>query len=127
MASEGRASLAATQRSVVRCDRVNPSAGRVVKTSRRNAKGTTSAPRVVTVGEFGRRFNVWTIKDGRRQHEHPAPFPEALANDHILSWSNPGDLVLDPFVGSGTTGKMAVLNGREFIGNGTVTNETYLS
>ena len=38
------------------------------------------------------------------------------AGDHILSWSNPGDTVLDPFVGSGTTGKMAVLNGRSFIG-----------
>jgi DNA modification methylase len=47
---------------------------------------------------------------------HPAAFPEALAADHILSWSNPGDTVLDPFSGSGTTGKMAVLNDREFIG-----------
>ena len=43
-------------------------------------------------------------------------FPEALARDHILSWSNPGDTVLDPFLGSGTTGKMAVLGGRNFIG-----------
>ena len=41
---------------------------------------------------------------------------EALARDHILSWSNPGDVVLDPFLGSGTTGKMAVLTGRQFIG-----------
>ena len=47
---------------------------------------------------------------------HPAPFPEALANDHILSWSNEGDVVLDPFMGSGTTGKMAILNNRNFIG-----------
>ena len=51
-----------------------------------------------------------------RLNRHPATFPEALARDHILSWSNPGDTVLDPFLGSGTTGKMAVLNGREFIG-----------
>ncbi len=45
-----------------------------------------------------------------------AQFPEALARDHILSWSNPGDVVLDPFLGSGTTGKMALLEGRRFIG-----------
>ena len=43
-------------------------------------------------------------------------FPEALARDHILSWSNEGDIVLDPFSGSGTTAKMAKLNGRKFIG-----------
>ena len=47
---------------------------------------------------------------------HPATFPEALARDHILSWSNEGDLVLDPFSGSGTTAKMAKLMGRQYIG-----------
>lgn len=47
---------------------------------------------------------------------HPAPFPESLANDHILSWSNEGDTVFDPFTGSGTTGKMAILTNRNFIG-----------
>jgi site-specific DNA-methyltransferase (adenine-specific) len=49
-------------------------------------------------------------------HKHPAVFPEQLANDHIVSWSNPGDLVFDPFLGSGTTAKMAVVNGRNFLG-----------
>lgn len=48
---------------------------------------------------------------------HPAMFPESLANDHILSWSNPGDLVYDPFMGSGTTAKMAILNNRNYIGS----------
>lgn len=48
--------------------------------------------------------------------KHPATFPEKLANDHILSWSNEGDLVLDPFSGSGTTCKMAKINQRNFIG-----------
>jgi site-specific DNA-methyltransferase (adenine-specific) len=51
------------------------------------------------------------------QSKHPATFPEQLANDHILSWSNPGDLVYDPFLGSGTTAKMALINGRNFIGS----------
>ena len=48
--------------------------------------------------------------------KHPAIFPEQLAQDHIVSWSNEGDVVLDCFMGSGTTGKMAVLNNRKFIG-----------
>ena len=48
--------------------------------------------------------------------EHPAMFPELLAKDHILSWSNEGDLILDPFTGSGTTGKMAKVLNRDFIG-----------
>ena len=47
--------------------------------------------------------------------EHPAIFPEKLAEDHIISWSNEGDTVLDIFSGSGTTAKMAKLNGRNFI------------
>ena len=49
-------------------------------------------------------------------YKHPAIFPEALAHDHIISWSNPGDVVLDPFMGSGTTAKMAKLTGRKYIG-----------
>ena len=52
----------------------------------------------------------------RRALGHPAVFPEALANDHIISWSNPKDTVFDPFMGSGTTAKMAMLNNRKFIG-----------
>ena len=68
--------------------------------------------------EYSRRTNIWRIPIGKNKETqgHPAPFPEQLANDHILTWSNPGDLVLDPFMGSGTTGKMAVINGRKFIG-----------
>jgi DNA modification methylase len=68
--------------------------------------------------EFGRRTNIWRINIGKNLETkgHPAPFPEQLANDHIISWSNPGDLVFDPMTGSGTTGKMAVLNNRDFIG-----------
>lgn len=71
-----------------------------------------------TVAEYGLRFNVWDVMtaNGKKEHSHPAPFPEALARDHILSWSAEGDIVFDPFLGSGTTGKMAVLNGRNFIG-----------
>lgn len=59
--------------------------------------------------------NVWDAANGG-DGLHPAPFPEAIARDHILSWSNPGDVVLDPFSGSGTTAKMARETGRRFIG-----------
>jgi DNA modification methylase len=47
---------------------------------------------------------------------HPAIFPEQLAGDHIISWSNEGDIVMDIFSGSGTTHKMALINNRRFIG-----------
>ena len=69
------------------------------------------------------RTNVWSYAVGlggttsdKIAFQHPAVFPEKLAEDHILSWSNPGDLVLDPMCGSGTTGKMALLHDRQFIG-----------
>ena len=69
------------------------------------------------VASHKQHANIFTYDVGKNDKTiHNAPFPEQLAQDHIISWSNPGDLVLDPFVGSGTTGKMAVLNGRDFIG-----------
>jgi len=63
--------------------------------------------------------NVWELNSSSQageRHRHPAPFPEALARDHIISWSNKGDVVLDPMCGSGTTLKMARQTGRYFIG-----------
>lgn len=62
------------------------------------------------------KSNIWEIAIARNKTEHPAVFPEKLAHDHILSWSNEGDLVLDPFCGSGTTGIAAVKLNRNFIG-----------
>jgi len=61
--------------------------------------------------------NVWICSIPHNTTEHPAVFPEQLANDHIISWSNAGDLVYDPFMGSGTTAKMAVLNKRNWVGS----------
>ena len=60
--------------------------------------------------------NVWDIAVRAKNLGHPAAFPELIAERHILSWSNEGDTVLDCFMGSGTTGKMALLNNRKFIG-----------
>lgn len=62
------------------------------------------------------RNNWWVQSCGSSVVGHGATFPEQLANDHIISWSNEGDTVLDCFMGSGTTGKMALLNNRKFIG-----------
>ena len=67
--------------------------------------------------EYGKRKNIWCYGVGGGKTGHPAVFPEQLANDHIISWSNPNNVIFDPFMGSGTTGKMALLNGRSFIGS----------
>ena len=73
--------------------------------------------------KYGRRTNVWKYLIGKGHsatdniaYKHPAIFPEKLVQDHITSWSNLGDVVLDPMCGSGTTCKMAKLNKRDFIG-----------
>lgn len=88
-------------------------------------EGTDSRPANTqkNVSEEKIRYNVWAYEVGNMKSSkdaiafnHPASFPEALARDHILSWSNEGDVVLDPFSGSGTTAKMAKHNGRHYIG-----------
>lgn len=68
------------------------------------------------VKEYCRRFNIWHINRATNRTSHTAVFPEQLARDHILSWSNEGDLVLDCFMGSGTTGVACVKTNRAFIG-----------
>lgn len=98
-------------------DKKNKHGGGIKRGTIRKSDGTTKrmSNEGKRYGEFGQRYNIWDIFpqsiDG-----HPAPFPENLANDHIISWSNPGDLVLDPFSGSGTTAKMAKAIGRHYIG-----------
>lgn len=74
--------------------------------------------------EFGRRTNVWEYLVGKGHsatdnfaYQHPAIFPEKLALDHIVSWTNEGDVVYDPFAGSGTSTKMAKQSKRIYIGS----------
>jgi len=70
------------------------------------------------VPEFSPRNNIWKYTTSfNDKTNHPAVFPEELAQDHILTWSNEGDLVYDPFMGSGTTAKMSILNNRNWIGS----------
>jgi DNA modification methylase len=102
-------------------DRPNRYAGSKVHGTIRNNDGTVksvSNPGKI-IGEFGQRFNVWEVSGVQSNKErtgHPAMFPVELATDHVLSWSNEGDTVLDPFMGSGTTGVACVETGRSFIG-----------
>ena len=107
-------------------------------TDRQNKYGGTSTYGKITVREkngllttrkktdvaiLGTRYNIWEYATGngnttsdKYAFKHPAMFPEKLAADHIKSWSNEGDLVLDPMCGSGTTLKMAKTLKRNFIG-----------
>jgi site-specific DNA-methyltransferase (adenine-specific) len=90
----------------------------------RNKDGSWSYRENYKAKEFGRRFNIWQYNNGGQGYghsdnfaqNHPATFPEKLAKDHILSWSNEGDIILDPMTGSGTTLKMAKKNNRNYIG-----------
>ena len=69
------------------------------------------------VPDYSPRNNIWKYTTSMNGVKHPAPFPEELARDHVLSWSKAGDVVYDPFLGSGTTAKVALLNGRNFVGS----------
>ena len=104
-------------------DRQNKYAGTKVHGTERLRDGSTVPASAIKnntgrcVKEYGVRFNVWDIPEEKSNKTgHPAPYPEKLATDHILSWSNPGDVVMDPFTGSGTTGLACIKTGRHFIG-----------
>ncbi len=75
------------------------------------------------INEYHPKHNVWQYGSGYMQttkdkyaYKHPAMFPENLAKDHILSWSNENDIILDPMCGSGTVCKMAKILNRKYIG-----------
>jgi len=99
-------------------DRKNKTAGQIVNGNIRQKDGTMKPKSSIgkITAEYGQRFNIWVNAPQQGRNDHPAPFPEQLASDHIISWSNEGDIVLDPFTGSGTTAKMAIANKRKFVG-----------
>jgi len=100
----------------------NKTAGRLFSGKKgRDKNGSFRDQNPVVAADFQVRSNVWVFETGANSsdsysRQHPAAFPLALAADHILSWSNVGDVVLDPFLGSGTTGVAATQSGRNFIG-----------
>ena len=104
-------------------DRRNKYAGTKVHGTDRQADGTLRKMSAIKlknsrkIKSFGVRFNVWEIPEEKNNKTgHPAVFPVDLARDHIVSWSNPGDVVLDPFMGSGTTAVACLRTGRRYIG-----------
>ncbi len=109
------------------CDKPNKWAGQKSfgKSSNRNASGELVKRKKerAPTPDFSPRNNIWRYSTGKNYstkdeiaYKHPAIFPEKLAEDHILTWSVEGDIVLDPFSGSGTTAKMAKKNNRNYIG-----------
>jgi site-specific DNA-methyltransferase (adenine-specific) len=108
------------------CDKPNKWAGHTnwgKNTNRLKSGELQETSDIKPVPDFSPRNNIWKYNIGKgfnskdkESHEHPAIFPEQLAEDHILSWSNETDIILDPFSGSGTTCKMAKKNNRKFIG-----------
>jgi len=103
-------------------DRKNKHSGVLDHGTIRQKDGTTKPINGIkkgkTVGNFGQRFNVWQLNEEKnsRAYGHPAMFPLSICRDHILSWSNAGQTILDPFMGSGTTGVACKNLGRSFIG-----------
>ncbi len=106
------------------CDRENKDSRNGDSGTKRLHDGTLYKHNRGGYSKFGRRTNIWKYNVGKGHStkdpvafEHPAIFPEALARDHILSWSNEGDIIYDPFLGSGTTAKMCLINDRNYIGS----------
>ena len=96
-------------------DRMNLQRNVISKsTTQRQKDGSVLRLKDILIKEMGYRFNIWKYGVGymksttdRIAFRHPACFPESLAGDHILTWSNEGNLIFDPMVGSGTVPKMA--------------------
>ena len=107
-------------------DRKNVYGGQVGswgKNTSRQVDGTMVERKKKIIEEYGQRYNVWTFKTSKNGQEdeiayqHPAIFPIQLVKDHIISWTNPGELIFDPFMGSGTTAKAAVQTERSYLGS----------
>ena len=65
-------------------------------------------------GEY-ERSNVWYINPETKS-KHPAPYPEELCEKLVKYYSYVEDLVVDPFMGSGTTAKVCKINNRNYVG-----------
>jgi|14_taG_2_1085336.scaffolds.fasta_scaffold00110_21 site-specific DNA-methyltransferase (adenine-specific) len=108
------------------CDKPNKWSGYTsfgTSTNRNAAGELVKAKNRKPTPNFSPRHNVWKYNTGKKYttnddfaFKHPAMFPESLAEDHVMTWTNEGDLIVDPFVGAGTTTKMAAINGRRWLG-----------
>jgi DNA modification methylase len=101
-------------------DRINKHGGTYIKRRRiRYKDGSFQEKGPTTIKDRNVRYNIWSYSNGTSDDLifHPAPFPERLAADHIVSWTNEGDLIYDCFMGSGTVAKQCILLKRNFIGS----------
>ena len=105
-------------------DRINRYPKGKCSATLRQKNGELKKKKVNKIETYGYRWNIWEYNNGWGHsykeewlRGHPAIFPEQLARDHVVSWSAEGDLVYDPFLGSGTTAKVAILNNRRWIGS----------
>ena len=90
------------------------------KTGQRNKDGTDNNRKIIKkIQEEKILDNVWLYSSvcDTENKGHPAPFPEDLVKDHIISWSDEKKLIYDPFMGSGTTAKMSHLMDRNWVGS----------
>lgn len=108
------------------CDKENRWAGFTSfgKSKIRTKDGQLVEREMKPVPTHSPRNNIWRYNTGKNYSTkdeiafgHPAIFPEALVEDHLKSWTLEGDIIYDPFMGSGTTGKVCVLNNRNYIGS----------
>lgn len=91
-------------------------AGKVIQTNTTNRESMMGYKGRKATLSTKIRHNIFQYIVAGTNHGHPAIFPEQLAQDHIISWTNKGDTVLDPFMGSGTTGVVCKKLDRDFIG-----------
>jgi len=98
----------------VKCDTAGSKRPRY-KSNKEYGSAVRNDNRIDIINEFKIKNNVWHLNPNNTNHKHPAMFPEQLANDHIISWSNENDIVYDCFAGSGTTAKMSIINNRKWI------------
>ena len=93
------------------------------KTRRKDGTMHDPGKKSKEIREYGVRTNIWKIKNSggfgqssKASYKHPATMPEELARGHVLTWSDKNDLILDPFMGAGTTAQVCLEENRNFIG-----------
>jgi len=103
-------------------DRKNKTKSSWGKISTRNKDGSLTIKEKIYMKKYGIRFNIWKFNTGYKfsakdkiAYQHPAIFPERLVREHLISWSNKGDIILDSMCGSGTTCTHRIQNYVSFI------------
>lgn len=114
-------SKGAKKRANLICDRKNKWGGTQIHGTKRQKNGRikklSETQKSKCVKEYGARFNIWDIPPEKNNRTgHPAVFPLQLVTDHIITWCDEGDTVLDCFMGSGTTAIACINTNRKYIG-----------